>query len=67
MGVSRPKWKGGYMALGLDEKVDFRIDKETLDKLKRIVEERGYETVSYLIRSILRREVSLDDIANRKS
>lgn len=55
------------MALGLDEKVDFRIDRETLDKLKRIVEERGYETVSYLIRSILRREVSLDDIANRES
>lgn len=55
------------MALGLDEKVDFRIDKSTLDRLKRIVEERGYETVSYLIRSILRREVSLNDIADRKS
>lgn len=54
------------MALGLDEKVDFRIDKSTLDKLKRIVEERGYETVSYLIRSILRREVAMDEIADRE-
>lgn len=55
------------MTLALDERIDLRIDKRTLDRLKRIVEERGYETVSYLIRSILRREVAMDEIANRES